>query len=145
MSVITNIFRGYSRLLLNSGKSIITGLKITFFILFILGLSVLIVYPLWYLADTSPYIYSKFVVITIITLGLCYLLYRLIRSIKTNGFVLFFRDKILKFFKRLFAFVMIISGVAATIYVFTKSLIIGLVASFFILFILGIVKFAKQG
>ncbi|OQY38324.1 MAG: hypothetical protein B6229_06100 [Spirochaetaceae bacterium 4572_7] len=76
MSIFKKIIIGYSRLFIETSKNIINPIKISLFLIGILGLSIGIVYPLWFLASENPELYSKAVTIAIYTILVLFFIYR---------------------------------------------------------------------
>ncbi|QEN06164.1 hypothetical protein EW093_16205 [Thiospirochaeta perfilievii] len=141
MNLIKKMVVGYSSLLEKGSKSILTGFKVILFILFVFGVSVLVVYPLWFLADKSPASYSQFVKITIIVVVISYILFKIVSVIKSGGFIYFLTTYLIPFFTKIFKIALLISTILLTIYLYSSSLLLGVLSTTFLLFIYGIIKF----
>lgn len=144
MGFLSKIVAGYGGVIIKSSKTIATALKVVLFLLFVFSLSVLIVYPLWYLASNSPDRYSFMVIVVSITFFLSYLLFKFIRVIRNYGLQRVLKDLFLPKIKKLLLFIIIVFLILLSVYIYTLSLLFGLIISFFVLLLLGYIKFVYK-
>lgn len=133
---------------MNSKIKIFSGLlqllTIVLFLIIILGLSLLIVFPLWSLATSNKELYSQIVLITSGSLISLFILYRIVRSIFKTGFKQFCKTALWPKTKSILKILGTLSLVVITINMFAYSIIIGIIAALMSVFILGFFKFALK-
>lgn len=141
MNSLSKIANGYGNLIKSFSKNIITTLKIILFLIFVFTLSILIVYPLWFLATESPEDYTLLVVVISLTLFIAFLIYKLISSLKSYGLKKTFLSVFFPRIKKVLFFFVVIFLLLLTVYIFTFSLIFGIVLSFLVFMFFGYIKF----
>lgn len=144
MNFLNKILKGYGNLIKSCSKTIFTTFKIVLFLIFVLSLSILIVYPLWNLATESPESYTLLVLIATITIFLVYNIYKIIVIIKNRGLKVFFFDILYPKLRKLFFIILIGFLILLTVYIFSFSVYFGLIISIFILIFYGYTKFVYK-
>lgn len=144
MNTIKKIIKGYSGLLIKGSKTLTSIIKIVIFLLFVFSISIVIVYPLWYMADKSPELYSNFVGITVFVIFITYIIYKFVNIIKNEGLKLYFKEKALPVIIGIVSFLLIFSSILLTIFIFTNSIILGSILALLLLITLGYIKFAYK-
>ena len=144
MSTIKKIIKGYSGLLVKGSKTFASIIKIVIFLLFVFTVSIVIVYPLWYMANKSPELYSIFVGITVAVIFLAYIIYKFINIVKNEGLKLYFKEKAFPFIIKIFSFLLVFSSILLTIFIFTTSIILGSILALLLLLALGYIKFVYK-
>ncbi len=141
MNTTIKILKGYI-------SSISSGLKVLFtvitFLIFVFGLSIAIVYPLWKLATNDPKNYSFFVLIAVITVLFLFLIFKMISTVSENNFKYFSLNSFLPTLKKSFIIILTIFIILGVISLFSYSKIYGSLALIVLLFIFGYFRFAHK-
>lgn len=140
MNSMTKILRGYKNIFTKSFVSVI--IPILLFLLVVLGLSFLIVLPLWTLATTDKALYSNVVLISTGSLLTLFLIYKTVYNIVKNGFRIFCISKLWPITKKILKFFGVSLIILTAINMYSYSIIIGIITSVIVLIILGFFKFA---
>lgn len=141
MNNVIKIVKGYRDLVKKGASSIFTPIKIALFLVFILGLSFGIVYPLWSFATKDKELYSYFVIILILATLVLFLIYKTARYIYFNSFKKLLQDKIFPFLIKGTKILSVLSYTAITIFLFKYSIIYGVILLLTALVVIGYVKF----
>lgn len=144
MSIFKKIIIGYSRLFIETSKNIINPIKISLFLIGILGLSIGIVYPLWFLASENPELYSKAVTIAIYTILVLFFIYRSYATIKQDGFKTVMKFKVFPVLKKIIIFIGFIVIILLSIFIYTYNVAFGATSTILFLFIIGMFKFVYK-
>ena len=144
MSIFKKIIIGYSRLFIETSKNIINPIKISLFLIGILGLSIGIVYPLWFLASENPELYSKAVTIAIYTILVLFFIYRSYVTIKQDGFKTVMKFKVFPVLKKIIIFIGFIVIILLSIFIYTYNVAFGATSTILFLFIIGMFKFVYK-
>ncbi len=144
MNITKKIFIGYKEILVKAISSITTPLKVIAFLLIVFGISIGIVFPLWSLANKNPDGYSLFVLITILSLFLFFVLFKAFFSIKNNGFKYFIFEKILPFLKKTLLFSLLAMSLLFSLNLYSFSILFGLISTVILAIIFGYFKFAYK-
>lgn len=142
--LLTRIFKGYKTLLQDNSKTLLTLIKMILFLIFVIILSSLVVYPLWYTATNNPSLYSRIILILIISLPFLYLAVKLINGIKEYGFKESFNLKVLPKLKRISIILIQVLLLFLSIYLINFNLIVGIMSIIVWLIVYGFIKFNNK-
>lgn len=142
--LLIKIFKGYRTLLQDNSKTLLTLVKMVLFLIFVIILSSLVVYPLWYTATNNPSLYSRIILILIISLPCIYFIIKLINNIKEYGTKETFSLKILPNIKKISIILVQILLLFLSIYLINLNLIIGIICILIWIMVYGFIKFNKK-
>lgn len=142
--MLIRIFKGYKTLILDNNKTLLTLVKMILFLIFVIILSSLVVYPLWYTATNNPSVYSKIILILLLVLPFIYIIFKLTQNIKEYGLKETIKLKVVPKIKNVLIVVIQIVLLFISIYLINYNLLIGIVSILFWLVLYGSIKFNKK-
>ncbi|MGL1891880.1 MAG: hypothetical protein OCD02_09650 [Spirochaetaceae bacterium] len=139
---MVKILKGYSKILVESLKKLISIIKFFTFLLFVFATSILIVYPLWSLANTSP---SKYTFVVLSTFGILiigFFIFKLSVYTYKNGFKYTVKTIVWPFVKKILQISLTLLILLSSIYLYSTNVIFGLIFTGILFFVFGYFRFA---
>lgn len=142
--MLTRIVKGYISLFQENSKNFLTIIKMVLFLFFVIILSSLIVYPLWYMATNNPNTYSRVVLIVFLTLPTLYIIYKSIKVFKDFGFIKTITHRFFPIIKKILKTLLKLTLLLLSIFLINLHLALGIIYIIIWIFIYGIFKFKKN-
>lgn len=140
--MLKDIVRGYSLMFNKIIKFLLSILKIIIFIVAVLGLSTLIVYPLWLFSSKSAENYTLFVLSFTIIALILYFIVKISFSINKNGLKITWENKLKPVIAKLIRFIFYFIATIIIISLFTHyNILIGIISLIVFFGLFGIVRF----